>query len=473
MLQPATALAPLVTPAANANPDPIEAKPSPSSENLPAKTAQPPAQKIQPARNTGVSKPPNDPKAHNGGEIKPEVAADPGTFKGDSSSIDPKVGSGATGVAMNSPSENEAGNPVAKLTAPVQSAAGVGKNKNSEPDSAAVHSPKENGDFSSVKDLAGAGFALGTNAIEQPRPVATAGGEPIVAISQHTSSEEDGTSEPGAKGGGNHDDPNSIADYEPHTENSDPLVDPEMNDLDSGIATASQAYINHDPALTPTPLATTIGRHVVQALSFPGAALVDGESITLGRGSKVISGTPIVLQQDGGLVIGTSTIKNLLPNLSPTPNALFTLSNGILATDQNSPNTNSYPTSPPQVYRIGSVNVTAGGPPITFAGTRIQAFNGGSIVVGDSTYHATPTPTAAKAVGGVNDSEISGSSAGNMSKSSGSAKADDSTGSESGDARNASTGNVIPYQGRATRGRVGWSSLCGLIMFAFTGQLRL
>ena len=433
-----------MTPAANANPDPIEAKPSPSSESLPAKTVLQPAQKIQPARKTGVSKPPNDPKAHNGGEIKPEVAADPGTVKGDSSSIDPKVGSGPTCGAMNSPSESEAGNPVAKLTPPVQSAAGVGENKNSEPDSATVHSPEDNGDFSSVKDLAGAGFAPGINAIEQPRPIATAGGEPIVAISQHTSSEQDGTSGPGAKGGGNHDNSNSIADYEPHTQNSDPLVDPEMNNLHSGIAPASQAYTNNDPAMTPSPFTTRIGSHVVQALSFPGAVLVDGESITLGRGSKVISGTPILLQQDGGLVIGTSTIKNLLPNLSPTLNALFTLSTGILATDENSPYKNSYPTSSPQVYRIGSVNVTAGGPPITFAGTRIQAFNGGSIVVGDWTSHATPTPTAAKAVGGVNDSEISGSSAGNMSKSSGSAKADNSTGSESGDARNASTGSVIP-----------------------------
>ena len=119
MLYPATALAPLVTSAANAIPDPIEAKPSPSSENMPAKTAQPPVQKVQPARNTGVFKPPNDSKTQNGGEIKLEVASNPGTLKGDSSSIDPKVGSGATGGAMNSPSVNEAGNPIAKLTPPV------------------------------------------------------------------------------------------------------------------------------------------------------------------------------------------------------------------------------------------------------------------------------------------------------------------------------------------------------------------
>lgn len=472
MLHPATALAPLVTPAANAIPDPIEAKPSPSSESMPAKTAQPPAQKIQPARNTGVSKPPYDPKTQNGGEIKPEVASNPGTLKGDSSSIDPKVGSGATGGTMNSPSQNEAGNPVAKLTPPVQSAAGVGENKNSGPDSATMHSPKENGDFSSVNDPASDVVGPGTNDIEQSRPIATAGGEPIIAISQHTPSEEHETGDPGVNGGESQNNPNDNTVDEPHAQKSDHLGDPEMNDPHSGIATASQAYTNNDLGMKPTPFITTIGSHVVQALSSPGTVLVDGESITLGLGSKVVSGTPIVLQQDGGLVIGTSTIKNLLPNPLPTPNALFTVSNEILETNQNSPNTNSYPTSPPQVYRVGSVNVTAGGPPITYSGTKIQAFNGGSIVVGDSTYHATPTPAAVKAVGGAQDSGISNPSAGNTNSSSGNVKANGLTGSETGGPLNASTRGIMPYQGSATRGRVGWTLLCGSVI-PFIGQLRL
>ena len=257
----------------------------------------------------------------------------------------------------------------------------------------------------------------------------------------------------------------------PTLEESDHLGDPEMNDPYFGIATASQAYTNNDLGMKPTPFTTTIGSHVVQVLSSSGTVLVDGESITLGRGSKVVSGTPIFLQQDGGLVIGTSTIKNLLPNPLPTPNALFAVSNEILGTNQNSPDTISYPTSPPQVYRVGSISVTAGGPPITYSGTKIQAFNGGSIVVGDSTYHATPTPAAMKAVSGAQDSGISNSSAGNTNSSSGNVKADGLTRSETGDALNASIGGVMPYQGIATRGRVGWSLLCGSII-PFIGQLR-
>ena len=263
-----------------------------------------------------------------------------------------------------------------------------------------MHSSKENGDFSSVKDSVSDVVGPGTNEIEQSRPIATAGGEPIIAISQHTPSEEHETGDPGVNGGESQNNPKGNTVDEPHTEVSDHLGDPKMNDPHSGIATASQAYINNDLGLKPTPFTTTIGSHVVQALSSPGTVLVDGESITLGRGSKVVSGTPIVLQQDGGLVIGTSTIKNLLPNPLPTPNGPFTFSNEVLETNQNSPDTNSYPTSPPQVYRVGFINVTAGGPPITYSGTKIQAFNGGSIVVGGSTYHATPTPAAVKAVGG-------------------------------------------------------------------------
>ena len=468
MLHPATVLVPLVTPAANANPDPIEAKPSPSSESLPAKTIQPAAQQIQPARNTAVSEPATDPKAQSDGESKAGTAADPGMSAGDSSSNNPKVGSSATVGATVGPSENEAGNPVAKLTPPVESALGVGENKNPETDSAAVHGPKDDGDVISMSNPASDVFGPRTDNVEQPRPIATAGGEPIVAIPQQISPEEHRTSDPGAKdakGGENHNNPNGITEGEAHTEKLDPLVDPTIEDPLSDIATASQAYTNHDPAITPTPLATTIGRHVVQALSFPGAVLVDGESIALGQSSKVLSGTPIVLQQDGALIIGTSTIKNVLP----TSTVPFTFNNEILSADDNSPDTKSYPTSPPQVYRIGSVKITAGGPPIFYSGTMVQAFNGGSIVVGDSTYHATPTPTAVNAIGGAPNSGISGPSAPIVSSGSGSLKADNSTESESGDAPNASAASVMPYQGRATRGRVGWSLLCGLVVIAFTG----
>ena len=42
-LHPATALGPLVTSAADAKPNPAKAKPSPSAENLPEKTAKPAA----------------------------------------------------------------------------------------------------------------------------------------------------------------------------------------------------------------------------------------------------------------------------------------------------------------------------------------------------------------------------------------------------------------------------------------------
>ena len=472
VLHPATALVPLVTPAADAQPQSIEAKPSPSSENLPRKTAQPPLQQIQPAKNTAVPNPVNKNPGQYHGDRESQPDADPETLKGDSGPNDPKQNGDST-KATNSPPDDEAASPVLELAPETQSAAGLGGDavsentlpdvtRDSEPALATEDIATGNIDVSPKNEPAIAGSP---DDPRQTRPIASVGGEPIIAIPYQISSDNYEKSDPSTSGGDDPNSPNSNTDDQHHSDTSDPFVDPEMNDAHPHYTTAGQTYHNNEPVVVPAISKTTIGKHVVQALSNPNAILLDGESIVLGQGSKVVSGTPVALQQGGDLILGTSTIEKLLPHLYSTDNSLLTLSNQVLTAAKNSLNPSPNPTSIPQVYRVGTARITAGGPPTTYAGTKIQALADGAVIVGDSTYNADPMPIAAKtADNGAYYSGISVSSAGKTGSVLGNSETGNSTRLKSGDALSATSTEVTQYRGDARRTLLDWTLLWGLVV---------
>ena len=132
---------------------------------------------------------------------------------------------------------------------------------------------------------------------------------------------------------------------------------------------------NIDDVPAPPLLATTVDGHYIQAASTPGVILMDGQSVTRGADAITIANTPVALKSDGNLVIGTSTIQNLLPQ-SPSPGSIFSiaglpvtaLSNGVA---------------------IAQSTLIPGAQAITVAGTRVSlGFYG--LIVGTSTI---PLPT--------------------------------------------------------------------------------
>lgn len=488
MLHPATAMVPLATSAAVADPFTIEAKPKPTFDDLPSKTAKPPAQLTQPPRNTANSIPANGDPDRTHGESDTQAPADPGSLSGDHSLNNPEESVGPIPGGTNNSPEHQAINPIANQ----EQAAGVtigasskdpsqdgppNQNKESGLDPATVHSADGNSETGSNSDPVSATFPSGSDDTEQPHPIATVGSEPIVAIPQTASSEQSNRGDPRANHDKTQSDINEGDDTE-HTEQPIPHANLQINGSPVDHATASPGYTGDHPTMTFPPSLSTIERHVIQAVSTPSAILVDGETLKLGHGSKVVSGTTIALHRNGDLILGTSTVMNLLSNPPSTPDNALTLSNQISAAGvQQPPTPMPSPTGTPQVYRIGTTEITAGDPPLTISGTKIQAFDNGALVVGSSTYYATPTPTPPddmKEAGTDNNNTFSrtqpdlvaqnaaNSSSGNNNNHSADNVAPGATSEEV--LLNASAVGVVSYQGSATKGMLSWSLLCGVLV---------
>lgn len=492
-LRPATAMVPQVTPAANTHPKQVEAKPSPSPKGLPEPTAKPPVHQVPPASNTEAPNPANNDPSPNDGESNSQPAFDPSIFEGASNSNDSEDNSSSPSGETKDPSEAAAanpaakqlqpGSPMAKATPQAQTATGVGSlsspqdmppQEANDPqiDPTKVENPNGYSDPSSGRDPASAVSPTEANNPQQAPPIATVGGKPIVAVPQQPSTEDNGKSSPDINGDEDPNDPNGKHGDQQNTGILDPLKYPATSYPSFEDATASGPFISTDPVVAAAPLTTTIDGHVIQALSSPGAILVDKETISRGQGSIVVSGSPIALQQNGDLILGTSTVRNLLTSLHPTYSPLLTVGAQDLTANENSPSQATDPTNAPQVYRIGSIRLTAGDPPITYAGTKIQAISDGAVVVGGKTYHASPTPAALEAAEGAPSPVISGPSAQNTSTTLDADEAGSSTGSKSGNAGSSSPASVVPFQGSATRERANWSLLCGVVIMRMIGGLR-
>ena len=137
----------------------------------------------------------------------------------------------------------------------------------------------------------------------------------------------------------------------------------------------------------PATFVTTIGGHVIQAAPLPGNIIIDGRSVTRGGGSIAVSSTPIALHLDGNLVLGTSTVPNFLSNLGPIPATVVT------AADQ------SFTIYANRVA-IAGTTLTANSAAITLAGTPIS-LGAHILVVGTSTISLpSPPPTSVITIAG-------------------------------------------------------------------------
>lgn len=496
MLHPATAMVPLATPAAVAEPFTIEAKPKPTFDDLPSETAKPPAQLTQPSRKTAI--PANGDPERTHGESGTQAPGDSESLKGDDSLNSPKESSSPIPGETNNSPEDQAVNPIPNQ----EQAAGVTigvlskdpsqdgpptHNKESGLDPAIVHGAGGNSETGSNSNLVSPAFPSGSDGNEQPHPIATVGSEPIVAIPQTASSEESNWSDPRANNDKTQSDINEGGDPE-HTELPIPHVNLQIDGSHLDHATVSPGYTSDHPTVTFPPSIFTIERHVIKAASTPNAILVDGETLTLGHGSKVVSGMTIALHRNGDLILGTSTVINLLSNPLSTPDNALTLSNQISAAEvQQPPTSMPSPTGAPQVYRIGTTEIKAGDPPLTISGTKIQAFDNGALVVGSSTYYATPTPPTPPddmEEAGIGDNKTSSrtqldlvaqnaanSSSGNNDNNSADNVAPGATNGEV--LSNASAVGVVPYQGSATKGTLSWSLLCGVLVMGSVEYVRI
>ena len=477
-LHPATALGPLVTPAADATDDPPKAKPSASAPQLPEKTAKPAAQQVPPTTNTAVpSAAKNDPVQKDGESSFPDTI-DPGTSNGNSNSENANDDVLSASGKMEVPSKGEATVPTSTTAPQAQPATDKGSSRppenvlpkednSSQGDPSKVDSSNGDSDPGLGPDLSSAVFPTEVEKSQPPRPIATAGGEPIVAVSQQLSFEGNHQSSPEFDGGSGFDSPHGNNDDQQNTGTLDPPNHTGVFDSQTEHSAAGETSISIDSAGIPVPFTTTMDGHVIQALPSPSAILVNGDSVTLGQGFISISGTPIALQQDGDLVLGSSTVQNLLPSLLPTYDSLLDLSAQTLTASDALSNQATYPTHGPEVYRIGAARITAGGPPITYAGTKVQAISDGAVIVGDMTYQALPAPAAVETAGGARYPVILDSSIRNVLSSSGAGGAGNSTGSKSEDAKNMSLASVVPFHGSGTRRRASWSVLCGVILAGF------
>ena len=488
MLHPATAMVPLATPAAVADPFTIEAKPKPTFDDLPSKTAQPPAQLTQPPRNTAMSIPANGDSDRTHGESDTQAPADPESLNGDHTLDSPEKSGGPIPGGTNNSPEDQAVNPNANQEQPAGVTIGASsrdpsqdgppnQNKESGLDPATVHGANGNIETGSNSDSVSTAFPSGSDDTEQPHPIATVGSEPIVAIPQTALSEGSNRSDPRANNDKTQSDINEGDDKE-HTEQLIPHANLQINRSQLDHATAILGHTSDHPIVTFPPSISTIERHVIQAVSIPNAILVDGETLTLGHGSKVVAGTTIALHRNGDLILGSSTVMNLLSNPLSTPDNALTLSNQIPAAGvQQPPTPMPFPTGTPQAYRIGTTEITAGDPPIIISGTKIQAFDDGALVVGSSTYYATTTPTPPddKNEAGIDNSNTSSRTqpdlvAQNAASSSFRINNNNSAdnvapGATSGEVLlNASAVGVVPYQGSATKGTLSWSLLCGVLV---------
>lgn len=146
------------------------------------------------------------------------------------------------------------------------------------------------------------------------------------------------------------------------------------------------------PAPVPAASVTTIAGHSIQIpVSQPSESvvLVDGQSITAGHDPTAISSIRIALHTNGDLVLGTSTIHNLLPTNPPVPTQapFVTTAAGhsiLIAPSQLS------------VVMVDGQPITAGASPMTVSSTPVALHTNGNLILGTSTIHnILPTPPPA------------------------------------------------------------------------------
>ena len=128
------------------------------------------------------------------------------------------------------------------------------------------------------------------------------------------------------------------------------------------------------------PFTTSIGNHLIANIpSSPNAILVDGKTISPGAQPVIISGTPVAYQGNGNLILGTTTISNIMPlNTYPPPSpsapAVLTVNGQVATVLPNNAGIN-----------IASTTILPNAPAVSISGTVSASFGSAGLVVGTST----------------------------------------------------------------------------------------
>ena len=187
----------------------------------------------------------------------------------------------------------------------------------------------------------------------------------------------------------------------------------------------------------PPPAAYTIASQTFKP--NPTAFSIDGTTITAGGPGVTISGTPILLQPDGELVIGSSTIS---------------LSVYTIAGQTFTPN--------PIAFSIDGTTLTAGGPGLNINGTSILLEPGGKLIIGNSTF-SLPASNLANVTSTPN---LTASSIAASGSSSTIPSGGGSTSGIVGGAGAATTGSKVHHGGAVgMRCKIFWWEVVGIIGF--------
>lgn len=136
------------------------------------------------------------------------------------------------------------------------------------------------------------------------------------------------------------------------------------------------------PAAVPAASVTTIADHRIQVLvSQPSESVVvvDGQSITAGHDPTAISSTQIALHINGDLVLGTSTVHNLLPTIPAQAPFVTTAAGHSIQVPVSQPSVS--------VILVDGQPITAGASPTTLSSTFVALHTNGDLVLGTSTIH--------------------------------------------------------------------------------------
>ena len=180
----------------------------------------------------------------------------------------------------------------------------------------------------------------------------------------------------------------------PHPNNID--VDPPENSLPAdqqpSYVPAGTIKSGNEPARieAASNQNTQIDGHTIQAATSAKGILVDGQYINRGGESITLSGTPIALQSNGDLVIGTSTVQNLLSSLPTASTTVFTVGSQAVTISSSS-------------LIAGSITLRPNDPSVTVDGT-VVSLGQSALQIGTDSIplgsNAQPLPTAANFVAG-------------------------------------------------------------------------
>ena len=126
------------------------------------------------------------------------------------------------------------------------------------------------------------------------------------------------------------------------------------------------------------PLPAVIANHEIAAMpSVPNAIVVDGQRLSQGETPTTISGTPIAFHANGDLVIGSSTIPNILSSIvPPSPPPLTTkIADHTVATIPEASN----------AILVDGQTISHGAQPVTISGTPVAYQSNGNLILGSST----------------------------------------------------------------------------------------